>query len=622
LHSLLKYPEPVGVEDEVALVVLDFWSNYVTSIAEESFLYLEGEQPAWMGSARSNAIQVVSELLQKIIYPPTEVTRTWDADSKKTFKVFRMDVRDITMEAFELLRDSLTEQFISFAIHALEASEWLELEAALFSLISLADALTNVDELLGSLFERPLFSIMTENSAIPGVTRRTAVDLVAALNHFFLRNPRYLPQVLPFLLSALAQPSLAHGAAKSFASLCSECRKSLTGELDSFFQMYEQFLTYPTAEEYTKSKVLEGIAAIVQAEDSDEKQLAGVQHIFQYVAQDAMQAIHFAKDGNDPEQGQVLAMTTLKSLSCIARALQASDEDVVDLELTENESTFWNQGAGKVMQDQVINFINYLTQVFPANDEIIESSCNIFRSGFKEMGPGPFVLPPSAAVDYITRTNVQTLRLTYILETACCWVSSHKKHLEFETLAQRLLHYDLSIMQALQHPRTDPEVSVGCIELIQNFVKQNATILKNEHPDVLKGTFDFSIECIKSPEVLPKRASASLWKDIFEKTGATGSPDQATCQEIANHFGRAVTFALMANVCGEVDYTSLEHILAPLRKLIQYDRQAREYLTTALTEQPLIRRMQGEPGTEDMVRKIIESMMRYGNHLHCYMCTC
>jgi hypothetical protein len=563
-----------------------------------------------MSSARSNAIQVVSELLQKIIYPPAEVTRTWDADSKKTFKVFRLDVRDITMEAFELLRDSLTEQFISFAINALETSEWLELEAALFSLISLAEALTNVDELLGSLFERPLFSTMTENAAIPAVTRRTAVDLVAALNHFFLRNPQYLPQVLPFLLSALAQPSLAHGAAKSFASLCSECRRSLTRELASFFQMYEQFLTYPTAEEYTKSKVLEGIAAIVQAEDSDEKQLVGVSHIFQYVAHDAMQSIEFTKKG-DTENGQVLAMTTLKCLSCIARALQASDEDVVDLELAENQSTFWSQGAGKAIQDQVVNFINYLTQMFPNNDEIIESSCNIFRSGFKEIGPGPFVLPPSAAIEYITRTNVQTPRLTYILDTACCWVSSHKKHPNFEALAQQLLHYDLSIMQALQHPRTDPEVSVGCIELVQNFIKQNATILKNEHPDVLKGTFDFSIECIKSPEVLPKRASAALWKDIFEKTGATGSPDQSTCQDITSHFGRAVTFALMANVCGEVDYTSLEHILTPLRKLIQFNRQAREYLTSALTEQPLIQRIQGEPGTEDMVRKVIESMMRY-----------
>lgn len=610
LHDLLKYPEPVGVEDEVAVVVLDFWSNYVTTVAEESFVYLEGEHPAWLGPAKSNVFQAVAELLQKIIYPLPEVTKTWDSDSKKTFKVFRMDVRDITIEAFELLRDGLTEQYINFTIRALEAGNWLELEAGLFCVISLADALTNVDDKLAPLFERPLFSTISANAEIPAVTRRTAVDLVAALNHFFLRNPRFLPQVLPFLLSALAQPSLAHGAAKSFASLCSECRKSLTGELTSFFQMYEQFLTYPTAEEYTKSKVLEGIAAIVQAEQSEEAKLAGMQHLFQYIAHDAMQAINLTKEGNDAEQGQVLALTTLKCLSGVGRALQASDEDVVDLEPT-HESTFWTEGPGKEIQTQIINFVNYLTQVFPANDEIIEAGCNVLRSGFKEMVPGPFVLPPSVAIDYITRTTVQTPRLTYVLETACCWVSSHKNSSEFEAQAQRLLHYDLSVMQALQHPRNEPEVSVGCIELIQSFIKQNASILKNEHPDVLKGTFDFSVECIKSPEVLPKRAAASLWKDIFEKTGSTGRPDQATCQDIADHFGQAVTSALISNVCGEVDATSLEHVSAPLRKLIQFDRHARAYITAAMAEQPLFLRAQSISATQDMVRKFIESAIRY-----------
>lgn len=610
LHELLKYPEPVGVEDEVALLALDFWSTYISAIAEESFLYSEGEHPSWFVVAKSNVFQALAELLHKIIYPPAEVTRTWDSDSKKTFKVFRMDVRDITMEAFELLRNELTQQFIDFSIQALEAKQWFELEAGLFCLISLADALTAVDHKLSRLFEQPLFTTISENSEIPAVTRRTAVDLVAAFNHFFMRNPQFLPQVLPFLLGALAQPSLAQGAAKSFASLCSECRKTLTGELPSFFEMYDQFLTYPTAEESTKSKVLEGIAAIVQAESSEEKQLAGLQHLFQYVAHDAMQALNLTKDGNDPEQGLVLALTSLKCLSCIGKALQAPDDGVVDLDETTNKSTFWTQGPGKEIQTQVLNLITYLTQVFPANDEIIESACNCLRAGFKEMGPGPFVLPAAAAVDYITRTNLQTPRLTYILETACCWVACHKGSDEFELQAQRLLHYDLGIMQALQHPRNEPEVSVGCIELIQSFIKQNASILKHEHPDVLKGTFDFSIECIKSPEVLPKRAAASLWRDIVEKTASSGSTDQVMCQEIVDHFGQAVTFALIANICGEVDATSLDHIIIPLRKLIQNNRHSKAYISSALSEQSLLQRVQGEQAIQDMVRKFIESLMR------------
>ncbi|KAL1608405.1 member of the karyopherin-beta [Paraconiothyrium brasiliense] len=610
LHELLKYPEPVGVEDEVALLTLDFWSTYISAIAEESFLYSEGEHPPWFSVARSNAFQAIAELLRKIIYPPSEVTKTWDSDSKKTFKVFRMDVRDITIEAFELLRNELTEQFIDFSLQALETKQWLELEAGLFCLISVADALTGVDDKLSRLFEQPVFTTISENTGIPAVTRRTAVELVAAFNHFFMRRPHFLPQVLPFLLGALAQPSLAQGAAKSFASLCSECRKTLTEELPSFFQMYDEFLTYSTAEESTKSKVLEGIAAIVQAESTEEKQLTGLQHLFQYIAHDAMQALNLTKDGNDPEQGLVLALTALKCLSCIGKALQAPDDGVVDLDGTHNSSSFWTQGAGKDIQTQVINFITYLTQVFPANDEIIESACNTLRAGFKEMGPGPFVLPAAAAVDYVIRTTLQTPRLTYVLETACCWVSCHKGSSDFETQAQRLLHYDLGIMQALQHPRNEPEVSVGCIELIQSFIKQNASILKHEHPDVLKGTFEFSVECIKSPEVLPKRAAASLWRDIIEKTASSGSPDQAMCQEIVDHFGQAVTSALIANISGEVDASSLEHIVIPLRKLIQNDRHSKAYISSALSEQPLLQKVQGEQAVQDMIRKFIESLMR------------
>ncbi|CAI6333294.1 unnamed protein product [Periconia digitata] len=607
-HDLLKYPDPVAVDDEVALIVLEFWSVYVTTIAEE-FIILGSDIPYRIGSARNHIFQAISELLRKIVYPPSDVTKTWDADAKKTFKVFRMDVRDIITEAFELLRDDLTEQFISFAVNAFETNQWLELEAALFSLMSLSEGLTNVDGMLTVLFERPLFETISQNDNIPAVMRRSAVELVSSLNHFFLRNPRFLPQVLPFLLNALAQPSLAYGAAKSFASLCSECRKSLTSELGSFFQMYEQFLTYPTAEEHTKSKILEGIAAIVQAEDTEQKQLAGVQSIFRYITNDADRAISFASETNGPEEGQVLAMSTLKCLSSVGKALQAS-EDVVDLSQTENQSTFWTEGPGKAIQDQIVNLINYMTQIFPQNDEIIESSCNVLRSGFKEIGPGPFVLPPAAAVDYITRTNVNTPRLTYVLETACCWVSSHKGSKEFELQAQRLLHYDLSIMQALQHPRNDPEISVGCIELIQSFFKQNANILKNEHPDVLKDTFGFSVECIKSPEVLPKRAAAALWKDIFEKTGSAGSVDQSTCQEIVDHFGQSVTFVLIGNICGEVDASSLDNIIAPLRKLITNQRLSRQYITTALAETPVLAKAQAAEGVQDMVRKFVESLMR------------
>ncbi|PSN71577.1 hypothetical protein BS50DRAFT_585056 [Corynespora cassiicola Philippines] len=614
LHDLLKYPDPVGVEDEVAPVVLDFWSTYVSTVAEELFVVEPGEQPpAWIEQAKTHVFLVVSELLQKMIYPPSEITREWDQDSRKTFKVFRVDVRDIILEAYESLRDAILDQFIDFSLRALEANNWLDLEGGMFCLVAVAEPLTEKsDERLHRLFERSLFRSMSGTTDVPAITRRTAVEMVAAYKSYFLRHTAALQEILPFLLSVLAQPSLAHGAAKSFASLCSECRKTLTGELAGFLTMYEQFLTYPTAEEFTKSKVLEGIAAIVQAQDSEEKQLEGVRILFNYVAQDAMRAISVTKEGNDPEQGQVLALTTLKCLSCIGRAMQAMDEEVIDLETDYKPSTFWTHGPGKEIQNQVINFVNYLTQVFPASGEIIEAACNVLRAGFKETVPGPFVLPPSAAVDYLTKATIETPRLPYVLETACCWIASnkHDKSEEFQLQAQRLLRHNLSIMQALQHPRNDPEIAVCCIDLIDDFVNVNPSIFTNEHPDILKGMFDFSIECIRSPEPLPKRHASKLWKNIFELAGNMRSKFQSTGQDITNHFGPTVAYALIANICGETDHSSLDHIIAPLRKLILCDKNARAYITNSLAQHPLIQRMGEDQATQSLIKRFIEGAIR------------
>jgi hypothetical protein len=614
LHELLRHPSTVGVEDDVSPVVIDFWANYMITISGEAFEYTEStEKPAWLEKAKANMFMVVSELLPKITYPPREVTKVWDKDTKMTLQAFRQDVRDLIQDAYDVLQAALLDQFIQYSSLALAASKWLELEAGLYSLNSIADgSAVDIDERLKHLLSQPLFTIMAENLDIPPVTRRTAVDMVAQFNNFFLRNPQFLPEVLRFLFSALGQANLAQSAAKSFASLCSQCRKSLTGELAAFFQMYEQFLSYETAEEITKSKVMEGIAAIVQAQDSDEHKQAGVQRLFQYIAQDAMRAVQCASEGNDPEQGQVLALTTLKCLACIGKALQASDEEIIDLETDHEPSPYWTQGPGKQIQNQVTNFVNYLTSAFVNNDQIIEAACNVLRSGYRESVPGPFVLPPSATVNFISKTSINTPRLPYVLDTACCFVASHKldQSEEYSTEARRLLRHILSIMHELQRPSTDPEISVGCIELIQKFINTNAQVLKAETAEVLKGMFDFSIECIKSPDVLPKRAAAALWTDIFELCGNTGSPHRATGQEIVNHFGPAVAFALIYNICGEVDGSSLQNMSTPLRRLINFDRNAKAYIVTALQQQLILQKAKEDPTTEATVRRFTEAAMR------------
>ena len=166
-------------------------------------------------------------------------------------------------------------------------------------------------------------------------------------------------------------------------------------------------------------------------------------------------------------------------------------------------------------------------------------------------------------------------------------------------------------MQALEHPANDPEISVGCIELIQAFINANLRVLTQEHPDSLQAMFGFTVESIKSPEVLPKRAAAKLWKDVFELSGNTHSQDQSMSQDIVKFFGPAVTYALISNICGEVDYTSLEHIVVPLRALIKSDKNARAYINSSLEGQPLLQRFQQDPAVQDLIRKFVEGCIRY-----------
>jgi hypothetical protein len=165
-------------------------------------------------------------------------------------------------------------------------------------------------------------------------------------------------------------------------------------------------------------------------------------------------------------------------------------------------------------------------------------------------------------------------------------------------------------MQALEHPRNDPEISVGCIELLQNFMNSNPQILIQQQPEILSGMFGFTIESVKSPEVLPKRAAAKLWKDIFELSSNTHTQHQGTGQDIISHFGPSITLALVSNVCGEVDQTSLDHIVLPLRFLIKSDKNARAYINNALAAQPLLQRYQQDSNVQDLVRKFIESLTR------------
>jgi len=130
--------------------------------------------------------------------------------------------------------------------------------------------------------------------------------------------------------------------------------------------------------------------------------------------------------------------------------------------------------------------------------------------------------------------------------------------------------------------------------------------------------FGFTVESIKSPEVLPKRAAAKLWKDIFEMAANPQGQYHDTAQEIVGHLGPAVTTALITNICGEVDATSLDNIGAPLRAMIKADKNSKSYINEALLQQPLLYRFKDDNEVQELVRKFVESLGRNMKHSNAF----
>ncbi|KAF2490397.1 ARM repeat-containing protein [Lophium mytilinum] len=627
LHNLLKYEGYVGESDEIAPPVADFWSVYISTLDDEMFkIKATDVKPAWVDIAKAHTFLVVTELFHKIRIPPPEVTKEWDSESRSRFKSFRMDVRDLFQSAYEQIREPLLDHFVKVIQSALAEKAWLQVEAGLFCLNSIAEELdADTDLQIRTLLGTSLFDHMTAAEDIPAATRRSAVEMVSHFTEFFLRNMDFVAPVLRFLVTALAQPALANSAAKSFASLCSSCRKALTGELGSFFDMYQQFLGYQTAEVHTKGKVMEGIAAIIEALPSDAEKATRLQQLFQYISMDAQNAITPEHAGT--ETGAVFALAALQCLTSIGKALQAQDDAVIDLESEglsgKGSSSFWTEGPGSVLQSQIFQFIQVLTQIHGKEGDIIEEACSIFRTGYKESVPGPFLLPPKATVDFVASTDVNTPRLPFVLDTACIFVRSHKcdKSLSFHEQAQLLLRYVLKLMQQLGHPSTDPEVSVGCIEVVQRIINTNADILNGESSEILQAMFQFSIECVLSPDVLPKRAAAELWNDIFALALDMRHPQQSIAQQIVSHFGRPVTRALVFNVCGEADTSSLDYIMPPLRKMIQSQPWARTEITEALSKLPLFARAPEHFEVQKIMRMFTEGLMRNARQFSAFKVT-
>lgn len=453
LLDLLSCEGYVGVEDEICAQALGFWMTYTEFLIDSLFAAGE-EQPAWIDSARECVVQVIEASWVKIRMPPHELAASWDSDARAGFKAFRADVQDLLQSSYTLLGVPVFEKLAQLVLQSLGDRAWLHLEATLFCLNALSSSISNedsVDAMLSRLFGSSLFADMSSTiEPIPAKTRQTAVNMITKYMAFFGRHVEYLPAMLNFLFESLKAPALANIAAKAILSSCSSCRKTLLPELGTFLQQYGVLLTWATADVYTKENVIGGITAIVQAIPRDEDKYAPLSTLIQFVERDFNDCIRFM-EASQAEDFQASGICALKCLASMGKSLQAPDDAIIDLDADDPKADFWVEGPGAPLQAKIVQIMETVTSLMRWNSDVVEASCQILRSGYKETDPGLFVFPPKVTVDFVLAGKLDTARLDYVLDTACAMLTRHanKPGTTIKNAASALLLNLLSIIHTM-----------------------------------------------------------------------------------------------------------------------------------------------------------------------------
>lgn len=429
LIQLLACEGWAGADDDICTPALEFWQSYLEFLIDTHFADEDQPEP-WMASAQQYVIQVLEKCWAKIRMPSEEAFAEWTSDAKGDFKAFRADVEDLLQSSYTLLGTAIFDRLANLALEALNDQAWLHLEATLFCLNALSEAISDedvVDGTLSTLFGSSLFThMMDSNLSIPAKTQQTAVGTIIRFMAFFERHVRFLPSMLTFLFVSVRSPVLAGKAGKAILSACDSCRKSLVPEVGAFLSQYDALVQWSGVEAGTKEKVMGAIAAIVQAIPHPEQKIEAFSKLIAFVEQD-VNACQTSVRGNWFEEGQELGLCALRCLVSMGKSLQEPADVVLDLETDSTSRDIYDPGIWADCQTRIVRCLEGVSSALGKNSDVVEATCQVLRTGYKETLPGPFVFPPNITENFVTSSKIDTPRLDYVLETAGALLTRHTR---------------------------------------------------------------------------------------------------------------------------------------------------------------------------------------------------
>jgi hypothetical protein len=246
-----------------------------------------------------------------------------------------------------------------------------------------------------------------------------------------------------------------------------------------------------------------------------------------------------------------------------------------------------------------------MTVDFPMDSDIVEAACDVLKAGYTESTPGPFVLPLSVTVDFVTRSHIGTPRVDAVMGTASAFLDSHASHPGAITndAVRLILHvFDIFCFMTEFPQYYDPEISYSGIDFLTRLLPKYATVLfglAGSHRGgnaelgrppvlILPTLLNYTLIALQGADPLPLRSASSFWTTMLnlpssDSSGAQPNSSEDPAQAIINDYIPSLATILIRQIAGSCARSDLDHLCEVLKKLIfKHQGAARTHLGHAL----------------------------------------
>lgn len=256
------------------------------------------------------------------------------------------------------------------------------------------------------------------------------------------------------------------------------------------------------------------ISYVVQGLPSDEEKSGPVKRLLGFVEQDVQECLSLVAQQN--EDAKEVALLALQCLVSIGRGLQVPEDVPILLpgEGPPQPLSFWEHGDGLATQRRLLEIVQTLVVSLHEDGEVVDAACAVFRTGFAETTPGPFVFAPHVVTSFLLERAKNGVRIETILSTGSTMVSSHSTDgsLDISSEVAQFMEFIVTLVERMQDPQSDPEASQSVVEFLNRMLSRYVNILVQYQPsERMQMLFGFVLNALAVREPLVKKAAASFW---------------------------------------------------------------------------------------------------------------